>query len=648
MSVNNIESKWSGGNLYFYEKAVGRSVTGDILSMSTAAVTIGGTSQDIDFAWYASGSKSFVLDAGAGTLTIAGVDVSLTGDLTIDTEDINLGDADDLEFGDSQDVLMRFSTGDASNHAFVLALDDTSQQMHITDKGAVATDWNRSAGTHPEMAIHSNTTPATDYLAIGNHDGTTAYIDVVGGTTLQFNIAGTGEVQITSSAMSPVTTDSNALGTTALMWSDLFLASGAVVNFNNGDVTVTHSSNLLTLDGGGLSVGASGAGFDIIFYGDTADCNLFWDQNGDTNGALYLGATGGSKGVDFIAYGDTNGNYLHWDRSADDLIIVGTASRVLHGADAAGNDVIFYGAVASYAVTWDANGDTNGALYVGADTKGIMFNLYGDVTGCGVFWNPSTDTNGTLTIGGSGGSKGNDVIIYAATNGAYIQWDQSAAALLVAGEARIDLSSATVAAANIDGGVIKCGTLAARVTEDTADMKFLAFYFDNGATSGDNRGMYLRQYLTGAGGGGEAARIFTTCEDVACGTAHGAHISLNFGTSGSLTGLGAAMRGTLHIPQTNNWAGGNCAAIQAEIFSDHADSDPVGMTGLSFFRVVNDGSAKDDVDDDAVFFDLVGVTSGAAKMWYDHQGAAPANIEEWIKVRTPGGIRWLPLYNAVV
>ncbi len=79
MPVNNIESKWEGGSLYFYEKAVGRSTTGDVLSMSTSAITIGGTAQDIDFGWYTTGSKSFILDAGAGTLTMAGIDVSLTG-----------------------------------------------------------------------------------------------------------------------------------------------------------------------------------------------------------------------------------------------------------------------------------------------------------------------------------------------------------------------------------------------------------------------------------------------------------------------------------------------------------------------------------------------------------------------------------------
>ena len=58
---------------------------------------------------------------------------------------------------------------------------------------------------------------------------------------------------LVSSAISPATSDGAALGSTSLMWSDLFLASGAVVNFNNGDVTLTHSADTLTLAGGSLS-----------------------------------------------------------------------------------------------------------------------------------------------------------------------------------------------------------------------------------------------------------------------------------------------------------------------------------------------------------------------------------------------------------
>jgi len=156
--------------------------------------------------------------------------------------DFLLDDDVELSLGSSADVQLVWSTGDASNHAFVVALGDDNQSLHVTDKGAIATDWNIAADTHPTVYIHSNTTPATDYLKLGAHDGTTAYIDNVGGTTIQFAIAGTNEVNLTASAFSPSTTDSNALGTTALMWSDLFLASGAVINFNNGGVTLTHDA----------------------------------------------------------------------------------------------------------------------------------------------------------------------------------------------------------------------------------------------------------------------------------------------------------------------------------------------------------------------------------------------------------------------
>lgn len=84
---------------------------------------------------------------------------------------------------------------------------------------------------------------------------------------------------------------------------------------------------------GGIIVGVSGAGHDVTFYGDTAGCDFFWDQNGDTNGSLSLGATGGSKGVDFTAYGATNGAYLQWDQSADRLNVVTASGRAITGEE---------------------------------------------------------------------------------------------------------------------------------------------------------------------------------------------------------------------------------------------------------------------------------------------------------------------------
>ena len=58
--------------------------------------------------------------------------------------------------------------------------------------------------------------------------------------TIHIKIAGSDELTLTVSLFIAVhqQSDGQALGTSSLMFSDLFLASGSVVNFNNGDVTL--------------------------------------------------------------------------------------------------------------------------------------------------------------------------------------------------------------------------------------------------------------------------------------------------------------------------------------------------------------------------------------------------------------------------
>ena len=189
-----------------------------------------------------------------------------------------------------------------------------------------------------------------------------------------------------------------------------------------------------------------------------------------------------------------------------------------------------------------------------------------------------------------------------------------------------------------------CGTSSAKITTSTADTKFFQIYVENTATSGDNRGIYLRQYLAGAGGGGEALRCFTTIDAVAAGTAHGAHISLNFvstSNSGRLTGLGVAMRATLHIPDDASWTGGTLAAIQAEIYSDGSASDPDGLTELSYIRCINGGHADgiSDVDDDAFLFSLQGMTAGSGSL-YDTSASA-ATGDATLKIKIGGTTKYL-------
>lgn len=55
--------------------------------------------------------------------------------------------------------------------------------------------------------------------------------------------------------LKPNANDGVALGNTTLMFSDLFLAAGAVVNFNNGNMTLTHGTGTLTFAGGDVILG---------------------------------------------------------------------------------------------------------------------------------------------------------------------------------------------------------------------------------------------------------------------------------------------------------------------------------------------------------------------------------------------------------
>jgi len=47
----------------------------------------------------------------------------------------------------------------------------------------------------------------------------------------------------------PITNDVGSLGTTSTSWADLFLATGGVINWNAGDVTITHSADTLAFGG---------------------------------------------------------------------------------------------------------------------------------------------------------------------------------------------------------------------------------------------------------------------------------------------------------------------------------------------------------------------------------------------------------------
>jgi hypothetical protein len=98
--------------------------------------------------------------------------------------------------------------------------------------------------------LTANTTPlSTDIMPM---------VDDPAGTPLTQKIAISDLMALFKN---PVSNDGASLGTTAIQWSDLFLATGAVINYNNGNVSITHAANSLTVAGGVVIPAAGTTGY---------------------------------------------------------------------------------------------------------------------------------------------------------------------------------------------------------------------------------------------------------------------------------------------------------------------------------------------------------------------------------------------------
>ena len=161
------------------------------------------------------------------------------------------------------------------------------------------------------------------------------------------------DLLLASGAFRPSANDGAALGTATVSWSDLFLASGAVINFVNGDVTITHASNTLTFAGAtsgyqfgnvvapstddGAPLGSTTLNWSDLFLATGAVINYNNGAETITHATNTLTFAGFSGGINF---GTEN---LIW--SGNTTLYRSSGGGVSLQAPAAGTDAILFSMV---------------------------------------------------------------------------------------------------------------------------------------------------------------------------------------------------------------------------------------------------------------------------------------------------------------
>ena len=117
---------------------------------------------------------------------------------------------------------------------------------------------------------------------------------------ITFEAAGADQLHIKDGIIEPNTNDDIALGTTSKMFSDLFLANEGVINFNNGNMSISHAAGKLNIVGGDVVIGYA-AGGNLRVTGDISG-----------SGDLYIGDVGtnsisSSDGGGEIIFRNTSG-----------------------------------------------------------------------------------------------------------------------------------------------------------------------------------------------------------------------------------------------------------------------------------------------------------------------------------------------------
>ena len=183
------------------------------------------------------------------------------------------------------------------------------------DSGAID---GTAIGAASHTTIKGTTIDATTDFTI---DGLVITADTITNDAGLSIIASAGDITLDPAGNNvlPGSNNADALGASGTSWSDLFLGSGAVVNFDAGDVTLTHAANKLTLGGGNLEVGDNNVSGSSVSTGSFGYLNIAGD------GVFGGNLTFGDAATDSVSFGaDIDSNLIP---NVDDTYDLGSASQ---------------------------------------------------------------------------------------------------------------------------------------------------------------------------------------------------------------------------------------------------------------------------------------------------------------------------------
>lgn len=213
-----------------------------------------------------------------------------------------------------------------------------------------------------------------------------------GATTALDNLA---SVAINTSLVSD-TDNTDALGSALIGWSDLFLGDGAVINFNNGDVTLTHSLNTLTLAGGTLALGANSLTMTGSLGATGARLTKGWFTDLEVTNAIAGAVTGNAGTVTNATLTtaltvNTGTVTLVGDAANTSVLTIGAGAVSVSGSNT-GDQTSVTGNAGTVTVA-DAGGDTSTWVLLGTSQTGSL----APATDAGLTYDA---TSNILTAGG--------------------------------------------------------------------------------------------------------------------------------------------------------------------------------------------------------------------------------------------------------